>query len=492
MERYILAIDQGTSSSRAVVYDDGFNPVAVSQCEVRAHSAPGGIVEQDADELVSSVRTVLDEVIAAIGDARLIHAMGITNQRETFVLWERSSGAPVHPAVVWQDTRSAERCRIIAEDAPRLIELRQRTGLLSDPYFSGSKLAEVLDADAELRRRAEAGEIAFGTVDSWLLWNLTDGVVHRTDPTNASRTLLYNIEARNWDDWLCNLLGVPRALLPEVHHGEEPFGNVYLGEHRHPVPVLGLLGDQHAALLGSGGNQAGACAVTYGTGAFFMSHTGDQRMQSDAGLLTTLAVRAPGHCGYAFEGSIFSAGIGLRWLRDNLRCFDDYEQIEPMLEGFEPGAVYALPAFTGLGAPHWRPDARASFHGLTLHSDRRDLVYAVLEASCMHTAELLDSMITDGAAPKGALRAGGGMARAPAFLQMLSDILQIPVARPVHEETTAQGVVLMCAMALGWCSPADVSERVVCDLEVQPQRTQAWAAARRADWQEHVERQLTP
>lgn len=487
-DHYILVVDQGTSSSRALLFDQSWQVVAQSQHEIALQTYPDGRVEQCPNELIASVRQCMNEVLAQAEAPDMVQAMGIANQRETFVVWDTDSGEPLHPAIVWQDSRTAAACADIRRDEATHEELKRRSGLVADPYFSATKLSALLDSIPDARERAALGQIRFGTVDTWLLWNLTRERTFATDSTNASRTLLFNLETRNWDPWLCDLFQIPVEMLPRVQYGMSMFGTVEVAGV--PIPVMGVLGDQQASLLGSMGNQSGS-AITYGTGAFLLSNTGDNLVHSHHGLLTTLAVGKSDRCAYALEGSTFSAGSAVRWLRDGAGVIRDYSEIEPMLDAHEPADVYMVPAFTGLGAPWWDADARAALYGMTLNSTPRDLVYATLEAICFQTRDLLRVNALDGVELKSALRASGGMAINPGFLQLLSNCLQMRVERPATLETTALGAAFICGISLGWVDGADLSRLLECDLWVEPNLSANLAEERYGKWVDAVRRTLT-
>ena len=443
----ILAIDQGTSSSRGMVFDmaDG-RIIGVGQRAFDMIFPQDGWVEQDPEVLW---RTTLEATRAAIASAgvaaRQITAIGITNQRETTLVWDRRSGQCVHNAIVWQDRRTAERCRRMATDG--LAEsVRAKTGLVLDPYFSATKLAWLLDEVPGLRRRALAGELCFGTVDSFLLWRLTGGRVHRTDATNASRTQLFDINRQRWDQELLDYFDIPAALLPEVCDSAHAFGVADAGWFGAEIPIAGVAGDQQAALIGQGCFAAGACKSTYGTGCFVMANTGAQPLPSGNGLLTTLAYRLQGHATYALEGSIFAAGVAVKWLRDQLGLIDEAAQTERLARsvGGDAQGVHFVPAFTGLGAPHWSPNARGTLTGLTLNTQPAHIVTATLQSVGFQTVELLDAMAADGAAAT-KLGVDGGMVANDWLCQFLADVLDRPVHRPKIIETTALGAATLAA-----------------------------------------------
>ena len=447
----ILSIDQGTTGTTSLVVDGDGVVLGRAYSEFTQHFPRPGWVEHDADEIWNVTVGVAREALAAAG-AR-VRGVGITNQRETVVLWDRSTLEPVHHAIVWQDRRTTPMCRSL-KDAGHEEEVRRRTGLVLDPYFSGTKLRWLLDSDPELRRRAEAGELAAGTVDSWLVARLTDGAVHATDPTNASRTLLYDLHDRAWSPWMQDLLGVPSALLPDVRPSAGDFG-VAVGEHLGvDLPIAGIAGDQQAALYGQGCFEPGFAKNTYGTGAFLLLHTGKEVVPSRHGLLTTAACDAAGGMAYALEGSVFIAGAALQWLRDGLGILahaPDSEGMARSLEGND--GVYFVPAFVGLGAPHWEPDARGMLVGLTRGTGRAHLARAALESMAYGTAEVLRAMEADSGVRTEELRVDGGAALNDWLMQFQSDILGVPVRRPAMVETTALGAAGLAGVSTGvWSS----------------------------------------
>lgn len=445
----ILVIDEGTSSTRAALYGRDLQRGGFVQEPVALVSPQPDIVEQDADLIW---RASLDVARRACGGGVPV-AVGLTNQRETTIIWERATGRPVHAALVWQDRRGAELGAAMKADG-REAELTARSGLLADPYFSAFKLNWLLEHVEGLRGPAERGELAFGTVDSWLVWNLTGGAVHATDASNASRTGLFDIHQQCWSDDLCSLFGVPTAMLPEVRDTAGPFGETAL--FGGSVPILGVVGDQQAALLGHGCSAAGQAKVTYGTGAFLMAQTAGVAKPSGARLLTTVAWRLGGQPSYAMEGAVLNAGTAVQWLRDGLGLIKAAPDTAGLAASVpDSGGVVFVPAFTGLGAPHWAPDARGLISGIGRGTTRAHLALAALEASAFQTADLLDALTSDGVALD-VLRVDGGMTANDLFLQRLADITGLPVERPVDVEMTALGAARAAAIALGWRSgPSD-------------------------------------
>lgn len=450
----ILAIDQGTTGSTALVVGGDGRVLGRAYSEFTQHFPRPGWVEHDADEIWS---VTLGVARAALAEARGadVRGVGITNQRETVVLWDRETLEPVHHAIVWQDRRTTSLCRELKE-AGHEEEVRRRSGLVLDPYFSGTKVRWLLESDPVLRRRAETGELAVGTVDTWLVARLTDGLVHATDPTNASRTLLFELAGAGWDPWLLDLLGVPAALLPEVRPSAGDFG-VALGEHLGAdLPIAGVAGDQQAALYGQGCWTSGLAKNTYGTGAFLLLHTGSEVVTSRHGLLTTAACDARGGLAYALEGSVFIAGAALQWLRDGLGILErapDSEALARSLDGND--GVYMVPAFVGLGAPHWEPDARGMLVGLTRGTGRAHVARAALEAMAYGTAEVLHAMESDSGVATAELRVDGGAALNDWLMQFQADVLGVGVRRPALVETTALGAAGLAGVATGVWATGD-------------------------------------
>ena len=451
MSGYILAIDQGTTSSRAIVFDDTYSIRGVGQEEFTQHFPKSGWVEHDADEIWSSTVNTIRSAISAAGiSASDIAEVGITNQRETTVLWDRKTGYPVHRAIVWQDRRTAEVCaRLKAEGAEP--DVTAKTGLLLDPYFSGTKLAWILDNVDGARARAEAGELAFGTVDTWILWKLTGGRVHATDATNASRTMLMNIHTGEWDAGLLNLLRVPATVLPEICDSAHDFGLCEKDIFGAAVPVCGIAGDQQAATVGQACFAPGMMKSTYGTGCFALLNTGSDAVPSQNRLLTTIAYRIGGNTTYALEGSIFVAGAAVQWLRDGLGIVKHASDTGKMAEAADPHQdVYLVPAFTGLGAPHWDADARGAIFGLTRGTGPNELARAALESVCYQTVDLLEAMRADWeGSGDTVLRVDGGMVASDWTMQCLADMLDAPVDRPTILETTALGAAWLAGFKAG-------------------------------------------
>jgi glycerol kinase len=446
---HILAIDQGTTSTRAVVYDGNGGAVGSAQQELSQHYPRPGWVEHDAGEIWRSVAAVVPQALAAAKvEPRGLAAVGITNQRETVVLWDRKTGQPAARAIVWQDRRTADFCRQHQSEEAWITE---RTGLVLDPYFSATKLRWLLDQDGALRSRAESGQLAAGTIDSFLIHRLTGGRSHVTDVTNASRTLLLNLHTGQWDEELCRFFGVPRALLPEVKPSAADFGTTAgLGFLPDGLPILGAAGDQQAALFGQCAFSAGEAKCTYGTGAFFLLHVGDRPARSKHRLLTTTAANPDGRPQYALEGSVFVAGAAVQWLRDGLKFFDRAEAVEELARASDPEQpVIFVPGFVGLGAPHWVPEARGVLFGLTRGTTAADLGRAALEGVAFQVADLVDAAGRDAGAPLTVVRVDGGMARNAWFLQRQADVLGLPVLQAAQSESTALGAAYLAGLRAG-------------------------------------------
>ncbi len=458
---HILAIDQGTTSTRSIVFDAKAKRIASAQTEFAQHYPAPGWVEHDPENIWRDVLSTARQAIAESGvGAEGIAGIGITNQRETTLVWDRATGAPIHNAIVWQDRRTADTCARLKADGAE-DEVRARTGLLLDPYFSGTKLAWILDHVDGARARAEAGELAFGTIDSFLLWRLTGGAVHATDVTNASRTLLWNIRDGCWDEAMCRLLNVPLAVLPEVHDNAHIYGHTADGVFDVAIPIAGIAGDQQAALFGQACFTRGMAKSTYGTGCFMLLNTGEEAIASENRLLTTPAYRLGGRTTYALEGSIFVAGAAIKWLRDGIGVITHASQTNDMATQVpDSHGVYMVPAFVGLGAPHWDPDARAAIFGLTLGATQAHLARAALEAVGYQTMDLVEAMVADGSARPATMRVDGGMAANDWLCGFLADLLEVPVERPDDLETTARGAAFHAGLATGVWSGLDELERL--------------------------------
>jgi glycerol kinase len=462
--KYVLALDQGTTSSRAILFGPEGRIRARAQAEFAQHFPRDGWVEHAPAELwqtqLRTARAALEQAGATAND---LAAVGIANQRETTLIWDRATGAPIHRAVVWQDRRTADLCGRLTSDGLEPL-FREKTGLVLDPYFAGTKIRWLLDHVDGAQKRAEAGALCFGTVDTWLIWKLTGGAdsggdpLHVTDATNASRTLLYDIHEGRWDDELLDALNVPRALLPEVRSSSEVYGRTAPDVFGAPVPIASAAGDQQAALFGQRCTRAGMAKSTYGTGAFVLMHTGTDAVASENRLLTTVALERAGRTTYALEGSIFAAGAVVQWLRDGLGLIDEAAEVEALARSVESsGGVYLVPAFTGLGAPHWDPRARGAVLGLTRAASAGHLARAALDAIAHQVADALDAMEDDAAIRTAELRADGGAAANDLLLQTQADLAGVPVRRPHITETTALGAAYLAGLAVSfWESEADI------------------------------------
>jgi glycerol kinase len=487
MGQYILSIDQGTTSSRAMLFDENGKACFTAQREFTQHFPRDGWVEHNAEEIWTTTLTVVREALdKAQAEGRSIAAIGITNQRETTVVWDRSSGEPVYHAIVWQDRRTAGFCETLRQQG-RESAVVAKTGLLLDPYFSGTKVNWILDNVAGARARAEKGELAFGTIDSFLIWRLTGGQVHATDATNASRTMIFNIHTQQWDDELLDMLTLPASLLPEVRDCAADYGITSKSLLGAEIPIAGVAGDQQAALIGQACFEPGMIKSTYGTGCFMVLNTGSQALTSNNRLLTTVAYRLDGVTTYALEGSIFVAGAAVQWLRDGIGIIDNAQQTEAMAASLDSNnGVYLVPAFTGLGAPHWDPDARGAIFGITRDTGPAELVRATLESVCYQTFDLLEAKRRDGINPT-RLRVDGGMVQNNWLCQFLADLLDVIVERPLETETTALGVAYLAGLQVGiFSSLADISTRWQAEREFSPKLENNKRNLLLADWHEAV------
>jgi glycerol kinase len=466
--KYILALDQGTTNSRAILFDHAGSIVAVAQKEFPQIFPKPGWVEHDPRDIWSTQAGVAAEALTKANvDAADVAAIGITNQRETTVVWDRTTGEPICNAIVWQDRRTAGICdRLRARKLDRMI--RRKTGLVIDAYFSATKVQWILQNVKGARARAKAGELAFGTVDSWLVWNLTSGKVHATDASNASRTMLFDITRGDWDDELLKLFGVPRSMLPEVRSSSEVYGvTTLLGT---PIPIAGIAGDQQAALFGQACTKPGMAKNTYGTGCFMLMNTGTKRIASKNNLLTTVAWRIGGRTEYALEGSIFIAGAVVQWLRDGLEFFRSAEEVEALAAGVsDTGGVYLVPAFAGLGAPHWDQYARGTIVGLTRGTTKAHIALAALEGIVLQVMDVLKAMEADAGIKLRELRVDGGASANDLLMQLQADMLNVPVVRPKVAETTALGAAYLAGLAVGyWKSQADIARQWQADKRFAP------------------------
>ncbi|MES1200332.1 MAG: glycerol kinase GlpK [Pseudomonadota bacterium] len=446
MSQHILAIDQGTTSTRAIVFDPGFRPLATAQKELTQYYPQPGWVEHDAEEIWSATLEVCRAAIAQVGGAKTIAAIGITNQRETTIVWDRKTGAPAHRAIVWQDRRTAELCATLR---PYERRVQDTTGLLVDPYFSATKIAWILDATPGLRARAEAGDLAFGTVESFLVWRLTGGRVHASDVTNTARTMLFDIRKREWSQTLLDLFRVPRSILPHPVPCDLHVGDADPSLFGHAIPITGMAGDQQAALVGHNCFEPGMAKATFGTGAFLVLNTGDTPPRSEHRLLATLGYQTSDALAYALEGSIFSAGSTIQWLRDGVHVLAASRDSEAIAEALpDNGGVYLVPAFAGLGAPQWNAAARGAIVGLTRDSTAAHLVRAGLEAVAYQTNDLLEALAADGAKIE-RLLVDGGMTANNWAMQFLADICGVEVECPQFQEVTALGAAKLAAKGFG-------------------------------------------
>ncbi|HWJ89132.1 MAG TPA: glycerol kinase GlpK [Pelagibacterium sp.] len=495
MRSHILAIDQGTTSSRALVFDKNMQVVGQGQKEFRQHFPKSGWVEHDPEDIWKSVLWSIRTALAKAGlEAGDIAALGITNQRETTIVWDKTTGKPIHRAIVWQDRRTADICtQLRAEGHEEMVS--RKTGLLLDPYFSGTKVKWLLDTIEGARQRAEAGELAFGTIDAYLIWRLTGGKVHATDATNASRTLMFDIGTGAWDAELLALLDVPQAMLPEVRDSDGAYGETEVSLFGAAIPIRGVAGDQHAAVIGQACFAPGMLKSTYGTGCFAVLNTGDTLVRSQNRLLSTIAYRLGGKTTYALEGSIFVAGAAVQWLRDGLKIIGKASDSGRLALEADPAQnIYLVPAFVGLGAPYWDAEARGAIFGLTRNTGPEDFARAALEAVCYQTADLLDAMHKDwdGHGARTVLRVDGGMVASDYTMQFLADILNAPVDRPHMLETTVLGAAWLAGQAIGlWPGMDEFSRLWALEKQFLPDMDPTTRAARLAGWHDAVRRTLT-
>jgi glycerol kinase len=493
MAHYVLAIDQGTTSSRALLFDAECQVAGVAQREFTQHFPRSGWVEHDPEEIWKSVLETACEAVVAAGGARNIVGIGISNQRETSVIWERATGRPIYNAIVWQDRRTADACETL-RSAGHEATVATKAGLLLDPYFSATKIAWMLDNVPGARERATRGELAFGTIDCFLLWRLTGGRVHATDVTNAARTCLLDIRTGNWDEKLLHIFDVPRALLPEVRDNAAEFGETQAELFGEPIAIRGMAGDQQAATIGQACFLPGMLKSTYGTGCFAVLNTGDECIASRHRLLTTIAYQLGGKRTYALEGSIFVAGAAVQWLRDGLKVVARASDTGRMAAAADAQQdVVLVPAFVGLGAPYWDPDCRGALFGLTRNTGPNELARAALQSVCFQTFDLLEAMRKDCPAIRDAvLRADGGMAACDWTMQRLADILAVPVDRPTVLETTALGAAYLAGLQAGFYpEPSRFAERWALDRRFTPAMGGEGRARLLSSWHEAVRRTLT-
>ena len=492
---YILAIDQGTTSSRAIIFDGKMQVKATAQMEFIQHFPQSGWVEHDVSDIWSSTASTCRGVIEKSGvSVKEIAAIGITNQRETTLVWDRETGKPIHNAIVWQDRRTSEMCQALKAEGFEA-EVTEKTGLLLDPYFSGTKLKWLLDNVEGARLRAKAGKLMFGTVDCYLIWKLTGGAVHATDATNAARTMLYNIREGKWDAEICARFDIPLDMLPEVRDCAADFGTTRADLFGKELPILGVAGDQQAATIGQACFGAGMLKSTYGTGCFALLNTGDTLVRSQSRLLGTIAYQFDGKPTYALEGSIFIAGAVVQWLRDGLKMIREASETQPLAESADPTQeLYMVPAFTGLGAPYWDAEARGAIYGIRRNSGPAEFARAALESVGFQTRDLLEAMKSDwqDSDDKGVLRVDGGMSASDWSMQFLSDIIGAPVDRPKVLETTALGAAWLAGMKAGvYPDQAGFASEWALDRRFEPQMDEATRARRYAGWKDAVKRTLT-
>ena len=490
MTKYILALDQGTSSSRALVFDHDGNVCSVAQMEFTQHFPQPGWVEHDPMEIWASEAAVIAEAISKIGiNGKDIAAIGITNQRETTIVWDAETGKPVHNAIVWQDRRTSAFCDELK--ARGLTDkIREKTGLIIDAYFSGTKIKWILDNVPGARERAEAGKLRFGTVDSWLVWQLTKGEVHITDVTNASRTMLFNINTLQWDKEMLELLGIPASMLPEVKSSSEVYGHTKTTIFAHEVPIAGIAGDQQAALFGQMCTSPGSVKNTYGTGCFLLMNTGTKPILSKNKLLTTVAWKIGDTVNYALEGSIFVGGSVVQWLRDGLGIIRSSSEIEALASSVpDNGGVYFVPALTGMGAPYWDQDARGTICGLTRGATAAHIARAALEGIAFQTMDIVSAMEKDAGVKLAELKVDGGASRNNLLMQFQSDVLGASVVRPKVTETTGMGAAYLAGLAVGfWASPEEIRSQWQADRTFTPSGKDV--APLKAGWADAISRTI--
>jgi len=488
--KYILAIDQGTTSSRAILFDHAGNIASVTQKEFKQIYPKPGWVEHDPLEIWSSQSSSVAEVIAKANvGSDAIAAVGVTNQRETTVMWDSETGVPVYNAIVWQDRRTADYCAGLKKQGVEAM-VTKKTGLRIDPYFSGTKVRWILENVPGARERANQGKLRFGTVDSWLIWQLTGGKVHVTDVSNASRTLLFNIHTGDWDDELLKLLEVPRSVLPEVKSSSEIYGTVDRNLHPAGVPIAGIAGDQQAALFGQACFTPGMAKNTYGTGCFLLMNTGTEAVPSHNNLLTTVAWKIGGKTEYALEGSVFIGGAVIQWLRDELKIIRDVAELNALASSVpDAGGMYLVPAFAGLGAPHWDPYARGTAVGMTRGTNRAHFCRAAIESIAFQSADLISCMEKDSGLKLKELRVDGGASRSQPLMQFQADLLGTSVVRPRNVETTAMGAAYLAGLAVGfWSSREDITRNWAVDAKFTRVRPEVEMNAMRATWDRALDR----
>lgn len=493
MKQYILALDQGTTSSRAMLFDENGSIVSVAQKEFRQIYPKAGWVEHDAQEIWSTQAGVAAEAVAQAGvNGKSLAGIGITNQRETTVIWDRKTGKPIYNAIVWQDRRTSEYCDELKEKGHASM-IQEKTGLVLDAYFSGTKVKWILDNVEGARDRAEKGELAFGTIDSWLIWNLTQGEVHVTDVTNASRTLLFNINKMEWDEEILDMMDIPKKLLPEVKQSSEVYGHSKTTIFASKVPIAGIAGDQQAALFGQMCTEPGMVKNTYGTGCFMLMNVGDKPIKSKNNLLTTVAWKIDGKTEYALEGSVFIAGAVVQWLRDELGIIRESKDVEYFANKVEDSdGVYLVPAFAGLGAPHWNQYARGMMVGMTRGTTSAHLARAAQDSIAYQTLDILNAMNADSGIDIKELRVDGGATVNDTLLQFQSDLLQVPVIRPKITETTALGAAYLAGLAVGyWDDIEDIRKQWKEDKKFEPEMDAGKVAELTKGWKRAVNAAIT-
>jgi len=485
---YILALDQGTTSSRAVLFDHDGNVLGMAQKEFPQIFPSPGWVEHDAGQIWSSQAGVVTEVLAQCGiPPKEVRAIGITNQRETTVVWDRKTGKPIHNAIVWQDRRTTDICETLKKGGAEAM-VRERTGLLLDPYFSGTKIHWILKNIKGAREKAERGELAFGTIDSWLVWKLTGGRVHVTDVTNASRTLLMNLKSLDWDEEMLKLLEIPRSMLPEIRSSSEPYGSCDPALFGSTIPISGMAGDQQAALIGQSCFQKGMAKNTYGTGCFLLMNVGGEIVHSRNNLITTVAYQIGKELAYALEGSVFIAGAAVQWLRDQMKLIRSASEVEALAGGVSSSdGVFFVPAFTGLGAPYWDPYARGAIVGMTRGTSAAHLARATLEGIAFQATDVLEAMENDSGVSLKELRVDGGACKNNLLMQMQADLLGVPVLRPMVIESTALGAAFLAGLGVGfWKNLSELASHWQLEKSFSPLLPQEVRTAQRKRWHKAI------
>lgn len=491
--KYILAIDQGTTSSRSILFDHEGNICSIAQKEFNQIFPKPGWVEHDPQEIWSSQASTIAQVITNVGaESKDIAAIGITNQRETTIVWDAETGRPVYNAIVWQDRRTADYCKEL-EKQGLTQKIREKTGLIIDAYFSGTKIRWILENVPGAREKAEAGKLRFGTVDTWLIWNMTHGEKHVTDVTNASRTLLYNIHTLEWDEEMLQLLGIPKSMLPEVKSSSEVYGYTHMPIFSLDVPIAGIAGDQQAALFGQMCTEPGTIKNTYGTGCFLLMNTGEKAVLSQNNLLTTIAWKIGDQVSYALEGSVFVAGSVIKWMRDEMHMFRTAKDIDRLAENAEDnGGVYFVPALTGLGAPYWDPYAKGTITGITRGTKLEHVARAALEGIAFETMDIVEAMRKDAGVSLGELKVDGGVSNSNVTMQFQADILGTNVVRPTCVETTAKGAAYLAGLAVGfWSSIAEIKAQWAIDKTFAPSMPEEKVKEVKDGWRDALSRALS-